>query len=103
MDLGLQGKVAMVTGASRGLGRYIALKLAEEGCDLAICARSADALAASAKEIEALGARVVTKPLDVTAPGAADEMVRDNGMFFDPPKEPESHPSGRFHIPAANR
>ena len=44
MDLGLRGKVAMVTGASRGLGKYSALRLAAEGCDLAICARSEDAL-----------------------------------------------------------
>jgi len=75
MDLGLAGKVAMVTGASRGLGRHIALKLAEEGCDLAICARSAAALDGTAEEIRALGRRVEARPLDVTAKGAAEEMV----------------------------
>lgn len=75
MDLGLTGKVAMVTGASRGLGRYIALQLAEEGCDLAICARSAAALAGTADEIRALDRRVVARPLDVTASGSAEEMV----------------------------
>lgn len=75
MDLGLAGRVAMVTGASRGLGRYIALRLAEEGCDLAICARSATALDGTADEIRALGRRVEVRPLDVTVKGAAEEMV----------------------------
>jgi 3-oxoacyl-[acyl-carrier protein] reductase len=75
MDLGLAGKVAMVTGASRGLGRYMALKLAEEGCDLAICARSTDTLGGTADEIRALGREVLARPLDVTAVGAAESMV----------------------------
>ena len=75
MDLGLTGKVAMVTGASRGLGRYIALQLAAEGCDLAICARSAETLADTASAIEALGRRVEARALDVTASGAAESMV----------------------------
>ena len=77
MDLGLKGKVAMVTGASRGLGRFMALKLAEEGCDLAICARSEDVLAGTAEEVRALGRRCLDKPLDVTVAGAAEEMVSE--------------------------
>jgi 3-oxoacyl-[acyl-carrier protein] reductase len=39
MDLGLQGKIALVAGASKGLGRAVALGLAKEGVSLAICAR----------------------------------------------------------------
>lgn len=77
MDLQMTGKVAMITGASKGLGRYIALRLAEEGCDLAICARSQETLASTAEEIRALGRRVVAKPLDVTTPGAAEELVQE--------------------------
>ena len=75
MDLGLSDKVAMVTGASRGLGRYIALRLAAEGCDLAICARTEEILAGAADEVRALGRRCLAKSLDVTMAGAAEEMV----------------------------
>ena len=53
MELGLKGKVAVVTGASRGIGRAVAVELAKEGCDLVVAARSADPLAALAAEISA--------------------------------------------------
>ncbi|MGH7326334.1 MAG: SDR family oxidoreductase [Candidatus Rokuibacteriota bacterium] len=51
MDLGLAGKAVLVTGASRGIGRAVALALAEEGARVAICARSAETLAGAAAEI----------------------------------------------------
>ncbi|HKN08031.1 MAG TPA: SDR family NAD(P)-dependent oxidoreductase, partial [Pseudomonadota bacterium] len=51
MDLGLKGKVVMVTGASRGLGRAMAQAFADEGARLSICARGADALEAAAAEL----------------------------------------------------
>ncbi len=75
MDLGLTDKVAVVTGASRGLGSYIAMQLAAEGCDLAICARSEEALAETAEAIRAKGRRVVARALDVTTAGAAEAML----------------------------
>jgi 3-oxoacyl-[acyl-carrier protein] reductase len=77
MDLGLAGKVAMVTGASQGLGRYIAMQLAREGCDLAICARSEETVAEAGERIGDLGARVLAKSVDVTADGAAEQMVAE--------------------------
>ncbi len=53
MDLGLSGKVALIGGASRGLGKACALRLAQEGAAVAICARNEPALAAAAREIRA--------------------------------------------------
>ena len=66
MDLGLKGKVALITGASRGIGKAIALTLAEEGCNLVICARGKEALDSSAEEIRAKGVEVLAIQADVT-------------------------------------
>jgi len=68
MDLGLKGKVALITGASQGIGKAIALTLAEEGCNVAICARRKEALDSSAKEISAKGVDVLAIQSDVTKP-----------------------------------
>jgi len=67
MDLQLSGRKALVTGASRGIGRAIAVELAREGCDLALCARGTEALEDLAKE---LGGTVYTQAVDV-----ADEQA----------------------------
>ncbi|HWG17815.1 MAG TPA: glucose 1-dehydrogenase [Acidobacteriaceae bacterium] len=61
----LSGKVALVTGTSRGLGQYMARALARSGADLAITSRSKDSLAAFADEIRALGREVFCVELDV--------------------------------------
>ena len=63
MDLQLTGRKALVTGASRGIGRAIAIELVREGCDLALCARGAEPLEALAKE---LGGTVYTQTVDVS-------------------------------------
>jgi len=70
MDLQLTGRKAIVTGASRGIGRAIAVELAREGCDLALCARGAEPLEALAQELRQTGATVWTQAVDV-----ADEQA----------------------------
>jgi len=65
---GLEGKRALVTGASRGIGRAIALDLAQAGCDVVGIARSGAALAALGSEIEATGRRFLAVELDVASP-----------------------------------
>jgi len=66
MDLQLTGKRALVTGGSRGIGRAIAEKLAEEGCALALCARGKETLDEVAARLRDQGATVHAEPVDVT-------------------------------------
>lgn len=75
MDLGLKGKVAIVTGASRGIGRSIALGLASEGCRLAICARGAERLEHTAEEARATGPEVMARRVDATDASALEAFV----------------------------
>jgi NAD(P)-dependent dehydrogenase (short-subunit alcohol dehydrogenase family) len=67
MDLGIDGKVALVTAASKGLGRGAAAALAAEGCRVAICARDPERLAETANE---LPGEILALPADVTEPAA---------------------------------
>lgn len=70
MDLGLQGKKAIVTGATRGIGRAIAETFAAEGADVAICARNAEAVAATVAQLREKGVKAYGASVDV-ADGAA--------------------------------
>ena len=72
MDLGIAGKVALVTAASKGLGRGAALALAREGCGVTICARGSEALDATVGE---LGPDALGVPADVTDPAAPRRLV----------------------------
>jgi NAD(P)-dependent dehydrogenase (short-subunit alcohol dehydrogenase family) len=71
----LGGKVAIVTGASRGIGRAIALVLAARGAHCVICARDADRLDAVVQEIHALGGMAEQVPLDLRLPEAPAHLV----------------------------
>ncbi len=62
---GLDGKVAMVTGASRGIGKEVALALAKAGADVALIARNEEELNEVAKEIEQLGKKALSVPMDL--------------------------------------
>ena len=73
---GLDGRVALVTGGSKGIGKAIALALAEDGADVAIAARGEEDLATAAKEVEALGRRALPVPTDVTDPEQVGTLVR---------------------------
>lgn len=73
MALGLEGRKAIVTGGSKGLGRAIAQGLAKAGCDVAICARNEDEVGAAGDELQELTRTVFATTADVTDP----EQVKD--------------------------
>jgi len=74
VELGLKGKVIAITGGSEGIGGATAMRMAQEGAKLALCARRADVLESAAEKIrKATGAEVMTMTADVTKP---DDMQR---------------------------
>ena len=81
----LAGKVALITGASRGIGRGIALELASAGCDIMLTARNGTALEGVAEEIRALGRKAAIHAADLTADtepaGLIDALTREFGRL----------------------
>ena len=71
----LTGKVAIVTGTSRGLGQYFGMALARAGADLVITSRTLSSLASFKSEIEALGRKALPLKLDVLSYGSIQKMV----------------------------
>jgi NAD(P)-dependent dehydrogenase (short-subunit alcohol dehydrogenase family) len=65
LDLSLEGKVAIITGGSKGIGKAVALRFAEHGADVALAARGEEDLNLVAKEVEGLGRRALAVPTDV--------------------------------------
>jgi 3-oxoacyl-[acyl-carrier protein] reductase len=82
----LEGKVALITGGGRGIGRDIALLFAQEGADIALCDVNTEIAQSTQKEIEALGRRAASFATDVTAFKQVEEMVNlilDNFKHID--------------------
>ena len=76
LDLGLTGKVAIVTGGSEGLGRATAMRFAAEGCHVVICARRKDVLERAAEAIrKQTGVQVLARPADVTRSADVEAVV----------------------------
>jgi 3-oxoacyl-[acyl-carrier protein] reductase len=75
VDLGLKGKAAIITGASKGIGRSIALGVAREGVHVALCARGEESLSQTADEIAALGVQVHAETCDVSDEKALDAFL----------------------------
>jgi len=77
LSLSLDGKVAVVTGAGRGLGQACALTLAEAGADLALVARSSDQLEETARLVKEHGRRALIVPADVTDEDAVEAVAAE--------------------------
>jgi len=76
MDLGIAGRVALVTGASRGIGRACAVALAAEGCRLALCARGKDGLETVAHALTESGAQTFVVAADLAEVTAPADVIR---------------------------
>ena len=75
----LEGHVALVTGASQGIGRAVALLLARSGAAVACCARNEEKLAAVVKEIEAAGGKALAFKMDVASEDEVKATVKEIG------------------------
>src|SRR5262245_58603095 len=75
MDLGIKGRKAIVCAASKGLGKGCAEALAREGADVTICARGAETLKATAKELGAIGVKVTPVVCDVTTEAGRQALL----------------------------
>ena len=78
MDLGLNGKAALVTGGSRGIGLATARRLVAEGCRIAICGRTRETLDLALAELRAQGGTAHGVVADVTAPGEVERFVDES-------------------------
>ncbi len=75
MDSGLAGKAAIITGSSRGIGRSVAIRLAEEGCPVAICGRTAGDVEQTVKDLQALGVHAAGYTLDLLVAGEVERFI----------------------------
>lgn len=83
MDLQLKGKTAVVTGATRGIGRAIAECFADEGANVAICARNAEQVAETVKALEAKGVKAFGEAVDIADGPALQSFIHRAGEALD--------------------
>ncbi|MEK9672220.1 MAG: SDR family oxidoreductase [Rhodospirillaceae bacterium] len=112
MDFGLKGKTAFITGGSRGIGRAVALKLAEQGVDIAFCGRTQETLGKTAADIRALGVNAwpfaadVSKLEDIQAfvdasmkhSGRVDILVNNAVTSTAAPFDEQTDETFRYHM-----
>jgi 3-oxoacyl-[acyl-carrier protein] reductase len=106
VDLGLSGRVVLVTGGSRGLGREIALQFAREGAHVAICARNRDALEDTGVELSQLGVRTSVLSADLFNAEDCERVVRTtveqlgglDVLVTNASTDVGGHPAGLEHI-----
>ncbi|MCR9111890.1 MAG: SDR family oxidoreductase [Rhodobacteraceae bacterium] len=79
MDLGLKGRRALITGGTKGIGRSCAEIFADEGADVAICARNADEVEATVETLKAKGVNAFGRAVDVADKAALEGWVADAG------------------------
>jgi 3-oxoacyl-[acyl-carrier protein] reductase len=102
MDLGLAGKVAIVAASSKGLGKACAAALAAEGASVAICARNADEVEATAKEIRAAAkAKVVALVADVSKPEGVEALFAGTEAALGPAHIVVTNAGGPPSVPLA--
>ena len=112
MDFGLQGKTALVTGGSRGIGRAVALALAAEGVNIALCGRTRETLEKTASDIRAHGVEAWPIEADVSkleniqrfvrtatdAAGGADILINNAVTSLSAPFDEQTDDHWRYHI-----
>ena len=77
MDLGLKGKVSVITGSSRGIGRATAIALAREGARVVVCARGAEQLEEAAGAVRAAGGEALAVAADLTTAEGVDHVLAE--------------------------
>lgn len=82
MDFGLEGRVALITGAGQGIGEAITLELAKEGCNISICDINEETLQQTADNVDAKGAEVLPVKADVTNKADTDDWIAQTAERF---------------------